>query len=147
MNFELDTFLDTTYPPCIMTGNTIACIYGYPEEGFPICLTLGSHYSLIPALFDLLDLVTQLEDANEFIFKLQVSESRVEVHFDHLGSFAALLLLSFLSSVPFSDIGNWAFVASSMDPDTAEKMKLLISDNDIELIDINASDEDDITGE
>ena len=124
MNETIQTRIDPFYPPCIMSINSIASVYCYPEYGFPVCLVLGSHFSLIPALFELLALVEDLEDADELIYKLQICEEKVEIHFDHLNNFASLILLSFLSSLPFSDIGSWSFLASNMNPETYAVMKL-----------------------
>ena len=125
MNGAINAYCHPTFSPCIMASDSTAAVYSYPEEKFPICLVLTSPYSLIAALDDLIEHVLDLENAGDILYKLQVYENRVEFHFDCLSYLAAMILLSFLSSVPHHETGDWAFLASEMHPDTAELMESL----------------------
>ena len=124
-NFD-HTLLPCNHPefaPCIMSSDVVAAVYSYPYTKFPVCLVIDSHFSLIPALGELLDLMTELDRQGLVILKIQELEDRVEFHFDELDQDLVTLLLSFMSSKSFCEFGNWAFVASDLNPKVLEIMK------------------------
>ena len=92
-------------------------VYSFPfEEGcrLPVCLALFSPYALVEPLQDLLAVFTDLEAAEEIIFRLQVFPQRVEIHMTGLSYESALRVVEFLTTRSFSSLGEWAFIASEL---------------------------------
>lgn len=94
-------------------------IYGFPmdEEDYllPMCLVLFTAPDQISALRQLLDILDDLEEADEIdSYVPQFFASRVELHISHLNRFSAMLLLVFISSKRHFELGDWCFVPSAV---------------------------------
>ena len=125
MTKNLDHFDHKSFQSCSMSKDDIAAVYCFPlDEDFPVCLILYSSYLLIPALDELLDLTTEMEEHLGLILKIQVNEDKIEFHFDNFDEFAATLIITFLSSKPFNHFGRWAFKASTMPLNTKEVFEM-----------------------
>ena len=127
MSGDIEHYEHSTYPNCVMTRDDTAAVYSFPFSGFPVCLILHSPHILIPALDELLELISFIDENSDVILKIQVYDNQVEFHFDELDSLSVSLILTFISSKYFYEIGNWSFRASGMIYNIREIMNLLDS--------------------
>ena len=89
--------------------------YNFPTEGdilLPMCLVLFSPPEEISSLSSLMELVHDLEEADQFGYRAQYFATRVEIHFSRLDFFSVLLILVFILSLKHKDLGDWCFVPS-----------------------------------